>query len=272
MDNQEFKDLKERKKCLFAALLVILSVFLVALTVSTAVGIQNKIKEGKYIGQEIEARNTITVSASGEIYAKPDLALTTFSVITEEKTVAEAMSKNTEKMNAVIDSVKDQGVEDKDLKTTSFNIYPRYEWQEKATCIPPCPQGKRVLVGYEVRQSLQVKIRDLDKVGTIIQVGTDAGANQVSDLQFTIDKQDELKKQAREQAIEKAKTKARELASQLGVDLVRITNFSESSVFPRFYGLEKAVGVGGDEEVSVPQIEIGENKIEVTIIITYGIN
>lgn len=244
-------------KCL---LIGILAAFLIALTVSTVIDIKNKIQE---------TENTITVSDTGTVYAKPDLALTTFSIVTEAKTVAEAMSENTEKMNAIINSVKEQGVEDKDLKTTTFNIYPRYEWQEKATCVPPCPSGKRVLVGYEVRQSLQVKIRDMEKVGTIIQGATDAGANQVSDLQFTIDNQDELKKQAREQAINKAKTKAEELAKQLGVKLVRISNFSESAALPRFFGLEMAEGLGGGGE---PQIETGENKIEVTVTITYEIN
>ncbi len=266
---QNFKNLREKNKILFTGLLIILAVFLLALTVSTIVGIQNKIKEGKYIGQEIETKNTITVSDKGEVYAKPDLALTDFSVITEKKTVAEAMSENAEKMNAVIDFIKEQGVEDKDLKTTGFNIYPRYEWYGVTQFYP---QGRRVLVGYEVQQSLEVKIRDMEKIGDIIQGATDAGANQVGDLQFTIDNQDEFKKQARGQAIEKAKNKAEELASQLGVKLVRITNFSESGVIPYYYGFEKAVGMGGGEEAPAPEIETGENKIEITVSITYEIN
>jgi len=248
-------------KNIITVLIIVAIVFLVSLIVWVNIDIQNKITE---------TENTITVSDTGEIYAKPDLALTTFSVISEEKTVAEALNKNTEKMNAVIDFVKGQGVEEKDLKTTSFNIYPRYEWHEKEACVPPCPSGERVLVGYEIRQSLEVKIRDLEKIGAIIEGATEAGANQVGDLQFTIDKEDELKKQAREQAIEKAKTKAKELASQLGVNLVRISNFSESSVVPRYYGLEKVAVPGAGE--ATPQIEIGENKIEVTVTITYEIN
>ncbi|MCK4473811.1 SIMPL domain-containing protein [Candidatus Parcubacteria bacterium] len=251
------------------SLICLLGLFLISLIAYTAVNIPNAIKQGKYIGQEIETKNTITVSAAGEVYAKPDLAITVFSVISEAKTVVEAMSQNTEKMNAIINFMKSQDIEDKDLKSISFNIYPRYEWQGR-TGLPPYPQGKRVLVGYEVRQSLQVKIRDMEKIGKVIQGATDAGANQVGDLSFIIDKQDELKKQAREQAIEKAKTKANELASQLDVNLVRITNFSESGVIPRYYGLEKAVGMGIDEEEL--QIETGENKIEVTVNITFEIN
>jgi len=252
--------MNNQNKNIITALVVVAVVFLVSLTVWVSIDIQNKIKETK---------NTITVSDTGEIYAKPDLALTTFSVTTEGKQVSEALSKNTEKMNTVIDSIKSQGVEEKDLKTTSFNIYPRYEYQRVEIEIYPYPPGKRVLVGYEVIQSLEVKIRDMTKIGGIIQEATDAGANQVGDLQLTIDKQDELKSQARKQAIEKAKTKAQELASQLGVNLVRIINFSESSVIPYYYGLEKAVGMGAGEEA--PQIETGENKIEVTVTITYEI-
>lgn len=269
INEQNFKNLKEKNKILFTGLLIILAVFLLALTVSTIVGIQNKIKEGKYIGQEIETKNTITVSDKGEVYAKPDLAITTFSVVIEKKTVAEAIKENAKKMNAVIDFIKEQGVEDKDLKTVNFNISPRYEWYDT---IQFYPQGRRVLVGYEVQQSLEVKIRDMEKIGDIIQGATDAGANEVGDLQFTIDNQDELKKQARGQAIEKAKNKAEELASQLGVRLVRIVNFSESGVIPYYYGLEKAAGIGGGEEAPAPAIETGENKIEITVSITYEIN
>lgn len=255
-----WENLKEKEKCLCKTLLIILGIFLITLIISKAIDIRDKIQI---------TGNTITVSDTGEIYAKPDLALTTFSVITEAKTVAQALEENTKKTNAVIDFVKAQEVEEKDVKTTSFNIYPRYEYQKVETEIYPYPPGKRVLVGYEVTQSLEVKIRDMTKIGDIIQGATDAGANQVGDLQFTIDKQDELKAQARAQAIEKAKTKAKELASQLGVNLVRITNFSENSVIPYFHGLKEALPMGAGEEV--PQIEIGENKIEVTVSITYEI-
>jgi len=261
MNNQDFKI-----KPILGVIGAILGLFLIGWL---ATDIANNIKEGGYIGQDIESQNTITVSDFGEIYAKPDLALVTFSVITEAKTVEEAMSKNTEKMNSVIDFVKGGGVEEKDIKTTSFNLYPRYEYH-RIENYPYPPEGKRVLVGYEVRQSLEVKIRDFSKIGKIIQGATEKGANQVSGLQFTIDKQEELKKQARAQAIEKAKTKAKELAEQLGVKLVRITHFSEGVETPRPYFLEQMPTAKGEGE-EVLQIEPGENKIKVTVSITYEI-
>lgn len=253
----------------------VIAIFLLSLTVYFGIAAQNKIKEGKYIGQPPESKNTITVSDSADIYAKPDLAITTFSVVTEAKTVANAMSENTKKMNAIVDFMKKSGVKETDLKTTNFSINPRYEWIKAGACPPPdyCPSGKRVLVGYEILQSLQVKIRDMEKIGDIVQGAIDAGANQVGDLQFTIDNQDELKRQVREEAIKKAKDKAKELASQLGVDLIRITNFSESGEAPRpMYYEAMAKSVGGGGEMPAPSIETGENKISVSVSITYEIN
>jgi len=257
-------------KSLFKTIFSLVVVLLFVLIVSFAAEAVNKIKASKYVGQGIGTRNTITVSDSGEIYAAPDLAVTSFSVVTEAKTVAEAMSENTNKMNAVIEAVKGQGVEEKDLKTINFNISPHYDYYGVSSIYP---SGKRVLVGYDVTQSLQVKIRDLEKVGSIVQAAVDNGSNEASDLQFTIDQQDEFKKQAREEAINKAKAKAEELADQLGVKLVRITSFSESNYVPYYDFMAKEaapLGIGGGS--GAPQIETGENKIEVTVYITYEID
>jgi len=273
MDNEKnFFHCYEHKKYIMPILAVVFILFLLAVTVSTAVGILNKIKEGKYIGRNPEAQNTITVSDTGEIYTKPDLGLITFSVKTFAKTVVEAMTENTEKMNAVIEAIKKQGVEAKDLKTTSFNIYPQYDYVYSPAEIQiyPYPPGKRVLTGYEVRQSLDVKIRNLAKTGDIIQKATDAGSNEAGDLVFIIDKEDEFKKKARVEAINKAKTKAQELAQQLGVKLGKITNFNENVYYPyrTGYELENMAGKGAAPS---PRIETGENKISVTVSITYEI-
>ncbi len=245
-----------------SVLAVIFGLLLVVLIVSFAIDVKNKLEE---------TENTITVSETGTVYTKPDLVLASFSVVTEEKTVAKAMEENTKKMNDVISFIKEQGVEENDLKTTAFNISPRYEWHDSDIYYP---SGRRVLVSYEITQTLEVKIRDMSKIGTIIEGGTSVGANEVSNLQFTVDKQDEFKKQAREEAINKAKTKAEELAKELGFRLIRISNFSESTDLPYYVNLkESALGMGGGEAVpATPQIETGENKIEVTVSITYEIH
>jgi uncharacterized protein YggE len=244
------------KKELFSIFLLVLILFVGMLTV-------NEFKKGKYIGQDVQ--NTVSVSAMGEVYAKPDLALISFSVVTEEKTVADALAKNSESMNKIIDFLKDSGLEDKDLKTTTFRITPRYEWHKSE--IPPYPEGERVLVGYEVTQSLQVKIRDMSNIGALIEGAADAGANTVGSLEFTFEDEDEFKKQAREIAINKAKTKAEELAKQLGVSLGRVTGFNESSVSPIFYRAEESSALGG----AAPGVETGENLVQSSVTITYEI-
>jgi len=247
-------------------ILVILSsvliVFLIVLTVYVVVDIQNSIKEGRYIGKEIESKNTIKITETGEIYTKPDIAMVNFSVVTERKKPSEALLANAEKMNEVINFIKSKGIEEKDLKTTTFSVYPRYEYRQT---------GERILTGYEARQNLQVKIRDLDKISSIIDGAVSAGANQVGNLQFIVDNEEEIKKQARELAIKKAKNKAKELASQLGVKLGDVVDFSESGTVPeepvlyRFESMPPAVSSAS------PQIETGENKISVTVTITYEI-
>src|SRR4030042_2655752 len=210
-------NLKEPIRCILAALIGFL---LIVLIVYFAIDVKNKLEA---------TENPLTVSETGTVYTKPDLAIAYFSVVTEATTVAKAMEENTKKMNDVISFIKEQGVEEKDLKTTTFNISPRYEWHDTDTY-----SGKRVLVGYEITQTLETKIRDLSKVGVIIEGGTSVGANEVSDLQFTVDKQDALKKQAREEAINKAKAKAEELAKKLGVTLIRISNFNHSADVPHY--------------------------------------
>jgi len=264
--NQEHmsQDFHHYKKKVFFLLALVLSIFLIILSISGIVDISNKIKQGRYIGQESEFKNSIVVSETGEIYAKPDLAVISFSVIKEAKTVSDAMSSNTEVMNNVIEAMKDQGIEDKDLKTTNFSIYPRYEYTEGTF-------GKRVLVGYEVFQQLQVKIRQMDKIGTIIEQASSAGVNSIGQLQFTIDDEEELKKQARAQAVEKAKSKAQEMALQLDVKLGKVISFSESFFMPYYdtrMFMEKAEGIGAG---TAPDIETGENKITASVTVTYEI-
>ena len=176
-------------------------------------------------------------------------------------------------MNKVIDFVKNQGVEEKNIKTIYFNIYPRYEYRQPSdlTEISFYSSGKRVLVGYEITQQIEVRIRDLEKIGNIIEGATSAGANDVGNLYFTIDNEEELKKQARAQAIEKAKEKAKELAVQLDFKLGKIIDFSENGYIPYDdYGYGKGGGVMMEaaELPVAPEIETGENKITVNVTLT----
>jgi len=245
---------------------VLLGLFLIILGAYFFVSMQNKIKEGAYIGQEGSFKNTITVSDRAEIYAKPDLAITSATVVTRAQTVGSAFKDNATRMNKIIEIAKAGEIEDKDLKTTNFNIYPQYEY--------PAPSYRRVFVGYEVRQSLQIKIRNLEKVGEIIENIANTDVNEMGDLQFIVDNPEILRSQAREEAIQKAKIKAKSLASQLGVKLIRISGFVENDgAYIQPYYREKIMdmGIGGESSV-LPSIQTGESKIEVSVSLTYEIN
>ncbi|MFA5386630.1 MAG: SIMPL domain-containing protein [Candidatus Paceibacterota bacterium] len=250
---------------IFTSLMIaILALLIVGVCFGITV-IVNVLTSSHRVGQDISKVPTITVSGTGEVYTKADMGLVVLSVVTESKTVSQAMTENASKMNNVISFVKQQGVEEKDLKTTNFSINPVYAYNNDT--------GKRTLTGYQINQSLQVKVRDLSKIGTIIEGATNLGANEVGSLQFVIDDDDAVKAQAREEAIKDAKSKAEILAKQLGVKLVRVTGFNESGIYPTqyYYGAEKlssSIGMGGG---IAPDIQTGENKTSITVSVTYEI-
>jgi len=212
--------------------------------------------------------NVITVSGKGEVVVKPDLAVVSFGVSTENLDVAKAQTESTTKMNNIINLLKTKGVAEKDIKTTNYNIYPRYDY----TQLTPYSSGKQTLAAYVVSQTVEVKIRDISKAGEILTGVGEFGVTDVSGLNFTIDNDQVVKDQARDLAIEDAKAQAKVLAKGLGVKLVKITSFSEGGNYPIYYGMEKsmAMGIGGGDAVS-PQILTGENKITSNVSITYEI-
>ena len=255
----------------------LLSVFLLVLVLFFLAKTYGVLKENKFIGQDIVARNTITVNGEGEISAIPDIAKFSFSVKEETKMVGEAQKLATDKMNKVLAFLENAGVADKNIKTTDYNIYPRYEWwNREVVCLGincPQPGRERVLVGYEVSQNISVRLEDIDKAGEVLAGIGSLEVSNVSGLSFEIDDEDVLKRQARKEAIEKAKEKARQLARDLGVNLVRIVNYSEANtgVYPRYAVIEKSMAVGMDGASAVPQIPVGENEIKATVQITYEI-
>lgn len=214
---------------------------------------------------EIQNQNQITVSGEGKVYAKPDIALVSFGVSTEGLTVSDVTKRNTDKMNAVIEAVKAQGVEEKDIQTTNYNLYPQYNYTEAAG---------RLFQGYTLEQNIQVKIRDFTKIGDILAQATSKGSNLVGSLQFTIDNPEQFKNEARAKAIAQAKANAQNLASTSGISLGKLINvYENSSNYPVIYS-NKAMGMGGGvamDSAPVPTVQPGQQEINVTINLTYKV-
>lgn len=268
----------QAKKWLVNLLLLALIIYVGSLAYS-------QLLKSQYIGRDVNAATTISVNGDAHIFAAPDIAIMDFSVKSEAKTVADAIKDNTLKMNAITDAVKKLGVDAKDLQTTNYNISPRYEYVKvltpntlnlpaENTQIPEyeyIPNGKQVLAGYDVTSTLTIKMRDLAKIGDIIQVATNAGANEAGSLQFTIENSDNLQEQARKQAIDKAKTQAQILANQLGVKLVRIVNFSENGQPIIYRNTAASMKYAAELAAPAPTIETGQNEITSSVTITYEI-
>jgi len=216
--------------------------------------------------------NSITVIGEGEVVSIPDIANFSFAVSADAKTVSEAQTQVTEKMNAVLAALKDQGIEDKDIKTTNYSVYPKYTYTA-GVCGPTyCPPSQQVLDGYTASHNVSVKVRKTEEVGDALAAVGDKGATDISSVSFTTDDPDQLTEDARAKAIADARAKAKVLAKDLGVRLVRVVSFYENSG-PRPY-LEMAYGMGGDGAVKAtptPSLPTGENKTTVSVSVTYEI-
>jgi len=217
---------------------------------------------GKYMEQQDFSPVVISVQGEGKVMAAPDIAQVQFGVQTERfPTAEEAMAELSERMNAVIDAVKNEDVDAKDITTQYLSLNPAYDWKE----------GERVDRGFEANQNLTVKIRDVSKIGDVLAAATTAGANQAGGVSFTIDDPDELRAQARTEALADAEGKAEKLAGQLGKRLGDLRGFSEggNSVVPpgiMRMAVDEAVGMGGIASVQVPS---GEQEVLVTVSLTY---
>jgi len=231
----------------------------------------------RFIGAGLNPVTTISVNGTGEVNVTPDIATFTFTVTEEAKAVKEAQDKVSKTVADILSALKEQGIKEKDIKTQNYNIYPRYEYLREIVACPQgfdCspPSGTRTLVGYEVSQSVEVKVRVIDKAGEVLSA---LGALNVDNLfgpNFSIEDEDELKAEAREMAIKEAKEKAEKLADDLGVKLVRIVSFDESSPYgyPVYDRALAESGIGGGGAVT-PPLPTGENTIRSDVFLVFEI-
>jgi uncharacterized protein len=253
---------KERRNYLLIALTVFFAVLVTYFLINAFCIMQNFSQK--------EDERVIEVTGEGEVFARPDLAVVSFSVENEEKEAEQVLLKNAEKVNSVIAYFKENGIEEKDIKTTTFNLYPRYEYYGDSSYLKP--EERRVLVGYEAVQTVEVKIREMDKIGEFLEGGVVSGANRVHGISFTVENEKELTKEAREIAIKEAKEEAETLSKQLGVRLTGIIGFSEQQDGGIDY--MRSLGMGEMDkmaEFTTPEIATGENKITSRVYLRYKI-
>jgi len=217
--------------------------------------------------------NVITVRGVGEALATPNIATFSFTVREEAKDVASAQQKSSEKSNKAIAYLKEKGIEEGDIKTEGYNTNPKYDYSARVACSSTfCPPAKPVIVGYEVSESVSVKVRDMEKAGELLAGIASLSIGEVGGLSMTIDSPEALKISAKADAIAKAKIDAEATAKNLGLHLGRVVGFYEENTnggdYPIAYGGAMSAKV---MEVSAPSIQPGEQKITSTVSITYEV-
>ncbi|MDP3710633.1 MAG: SIMPL domain-containing protein [bacterium] len=213
----------------------------------------------------------ITVTGEGKVSVKPDLALVNLGVVNEGKKIKDVQNDNAKSMNAIISWLKEKGVAEKDTKTIQYSIEPQYQYFDSKPCYDSTcsPRRPPEIISYQIRNTLEVKIRALDGVDDILGGAVAKGANEVSGLRFTVEDEEKVKAQAREEAIKKAKEKAESIADGLGAGLGRVISFSESGGFyPVFAKSAEIYGLGGAAPAT-PQVQAGEQEIVSNVVINY---
>ena len=210
----------------------------------------------------------IVVTGQGSAQLAPDMALLQLTVTREAETAREALDANSAAMSEVIRDLREQGIAERDIQTDNFSIQPRYVYPKPKAGGDNLPPR---IVGYTVRNGLGVRVRDLDKLGAIIDRSVTLGVNQGGGITFTNDDPSAALEQARTRAVEDAAARARTLASAAGVKLGRVLEISEQSRHSPPVPMMHSRMAMADAAESVP-VAAGENSYEVVVNLAYAID
>ncbi len=211
-----------------------------------------------------EYQRTINVVGSGQVFLVPDVAYVYIGVHSQSDNVTTALKDNNEQARAVTEALKGLNVEEKDIQTTSFNIYPQQQYEP----------GTGTVTGtfYSVDNTVYVTVRDLKRLGELLDTVVRSGANSINGINFdVIDKETALTK-ARELAIENARKQAEELAKVSNVtpgEILSVTSGYATSPMAKeaFYGM----GGGGGMASSAAPVSAGQLVLSADVSITYSI-
>jgi uncharacterized protein YggE len=205
---------------------------------------------------------TITVTGTGMVTLTPDVAYIYIGVETQDASATKAMDDNNARAQAVIDAIKAFGVEDRDIQTTNFSIYPEPVYDDNYN---------QIGVTYVVNNTVYVTVRDLDKLGEILDASFRAGANQIYSISFDVADKTEAVSQARLAAVENARRQADELAAATGVTIgaVQTISYYDTTPAPIYYA-ERSADLKTLSS-SVP-VEPGSMQIVTTVTIVYEIH
>ena len=234
-------------------------ILVVALTGSNLTGVAYAQDSVPALGG-LNAR-TITVTGSGQASARPDQADVLLAVVTEAQRAADALAQNSREVQGVLDALRQAGIAEDDIQTQSVQL------QARRPAEPPLPQSDAAGVdGFTAMNMVRVRVRALDQLGQLLDIVTQAGANQIQGISFAVSDPDQYRSEARRAAWQDARDRATELASLAGLSLGQVMAIRESdmSAWP-------AGGIGAAFESAVP-IAPGTESISMSIDVTWALS
>ena len=204
---------------------------------------------------------SITIDGTGEVTAKPDMAIINSGVTTQGTTAREALDANTAAMGELIAALKASGIEARDIQTSGFSVNPDYvyseERDENGYTRPPKVNG------YQVVNTVTVAVRDLTDLGAILDKSVTVGANTISGVSFSVADPTELYNEARKAAFADARAKAELYATAAGSRLDELESISESQGFntpqPAMYSMR------ADAAAAPVPVEAGELSFSINV-------
>ncbi|MEP4768005.1 MAG: SIMPL domain-containing protein [Roseibium sp.] len=211
-----------------------------------------------------DVRGSITMEGRGSVSVAPDMAVITTRVVSTAKTAPDALAQNTKDLSKVIETIKASGIKAKDIQTSGFSIYPRYERITDGSNRQPD------IIGYEVRNGVEINVRDLGKLGDLLSTVVESGANAVDGIRFQVSDPDDKLDEARKEAVAAARHKAEIFSNAAGVELGNIITIAETGVqMPRPMMMRaESMMVGSASPVP---IEAGEETISASVTIRWEI-
>lgn len=200
----------------------------------------------------------LSVSSQAEASRVPDVATLSVGVVTQAVDGNAAMRDNAAQMSKVVAAIKASGIADKDIQTSGVNLSPQYRYAENE---PP------KITGYQASNTVSIKVREIARLGEVLDALAAQGANQINGPTFEIDQPEPVYDEARMSALKKAQIRARTYADALGVRVRRIVSISEGGNGFQPMGF-KAAAMSMDRQESTP-IAPGENSVSVTLEVVF---
>lgn len=204
-------------------------------------------------------RRTVAVSAMGAVATRPDIAHISTGVVSEGETAHAALEQNTRAMTNVVAALKAQGIAPKDIQTTDFSVHPRYQHSKDG--------APATVVGYRVVNSVRITVREIPKLGAILDQVVSFGSNEIGGIAFDVEDQAALLDEARRRAMGAAQSKARLLAEAAGAMVGKVLTISEEQQNPPPRPMYARTAIEA-KAAEVP-IEAGEHTVQVRVNVTW---